>query len=173
MNKWPLSDPASMNAFYGDPDKNRDGLPDPEFEAAKIIRITPPYPMVLAWNLQPLSRIAIHKECAESLLAALDAVGRAIPQKDREHFHLNRYGGGYMFRPIRGGSRLSIHSWGAAIDLAPELNGLGVPYKPPAPGSNSRMMPRTVIEIFARHGWRSGAGWSRPDAMHFQAARTR
>ena len=74
-------------------------------------------------------------------------------------------GGAFNFRLKRGGNSLSIHSWGAAIDLDPERNALGRRYR-----AGAGMMPMAVVEIFAAEGWVWGGPWSRPDAMHFQAA---
>ena len=66
---------------------------------------------------------------------------------------------------MRGGSRISTHAWGIAIDLAPNWNGNLMPWPTVA------TMPLEIMEIFAREGWLSaGAFWGR-DAMHFQATR--
>ena len=32
-----------MNKFYGNPDKDRDGRPDADWEKANLIKIVPPY----------------------------------------------------------------------------------------------------------------------------------
>lgn len=162
---WPKQDTASMNAFYGNPDINGDGLPDAAFESKHLTFIIPPYPMVLAWNMKPITRLKVNKECAGSLLAVLDRIGKDFTHAEREKFHLNRFGGCYNFRPIRGGARLSIHSWGAAIDLAPELNPLGVEY-----GSRPNMMPLKAVAAFEDRGAAWGGRWSRGDCQHFQFA---
>ena len=155
-----------MNAFFGDPDSNMDGLPDRKWEAENLVRIAPPYPMIIAWNGQPLSRITIHKKCAESLLRALGVIGNKFNAAERDKIHLNRYDGGYNFRTMRGSNNLSIHAWGAAIDLAPELNPLGRPA-----GVRPLMMPEAAVLAFRNEGWIWGGPWKRPDGQHFQAAR--
>lgn len=162
---WPKQDIEAMNAFYGNPDMNADGLPDSKFEAANLVRVLPPYPMVMSWNLKPLSRITIHRKCAESLLIALRQIGHEFNDKERARYQLDRYGGGYNFRLKRGGNRLSIHSWGAAIDLAPDLNPLGRVH-----AQYPNMMPARAVAAFAAQGWEWGGLWKRPDAMHFQSA---
>ena len=167
MEAWPLQDENSMNAFYGNPDPQKDGRPDLKWEAANIVRIVPPFPMFLAWNpTTPLKTIAIHKRCSLSLLRALVGLSKAMPPSDLEKHHLNRYGGAYHFRAMRGHDRLSIHSWGAAIDIAPDLNPLGREY-----ASAPRMMPMPAIKAFEAEGWLCGYLWNRADAQHFQAAR--
>jgi hypothetical protein len=72
------------------------------------------------------------------------------------------YGGLYNDRPIRGSKhgRRSTHSWGIAIDINPEENGLG---------TAGRMDPR-IISVFERHGFAWGGMFKRCDPMHFQYA---
>jgi hypothetical protein len=155
-----------MNAFYGCPDSRNDGAPDPHWEAENIVRFAPPYPMVLAWApATPVNFIRCHRLVADSLQHVLAAI--------RSHYgsdealraaRMHLYGGAYQFRMMRGAHQLSIHSWGAAIDLDPERNAFGRHYDP------ATMMPRPVIDAFASEGWVWGGRWSTPDAMHFQAA---
>jgi D-alanyl-D-alanine carboxypeptidase-like protein/putative peptidoglycan binding protein len=74
---------------------------------------------------------------------------------------IHTWGGIYNFRPIRGRRRLSLHAFGAAIDLNPETNALHTP---------GDMSPR-VVEVFAHFGFLWGGHFrSRPDPMHFQYA---
>jgi hypothetical protein len=120
--------------------------------------------MVLAWSpAQPVTRIRCHHKVADSLLRILTAIRdhygtQAALEAARMHF----YGGAHMFRPMRGrGHVLSIHSWGAAIDLDPEGNPFG----------GKVTMPPAVVSIFAAEGWVWGGPWSKPDGMHFQAAK--
>ena len=166
--KFPRSNIVDMNAFYGDPDKGRDGLPDREWEVASLVKISTPYPMILAWNGLPLQRITVHKKCASSLMKILAIIGQEFSQKEIDQFHLNRFGGAYNFRTMRGSNKLSIHAWGAAIDLAPDLNPLGRPA-----GLKQFMMPERAVKIFESEGWEWGGLWKRPDGQHFQAARER
>jgi hypothetical protein len=167
MNAWPNQDRAALCAFYGDPDANGDGLPDRQWEATNLTLIKPPYRLVLAWNVdQSVSVIRCHKKVAESLAAVLDAIGRHYgSQSAIEAARLHLYGGAYMFRLMRGAHQLSIHSWGAAIDLDPARNAFGRKWDDAA-----GMMPHAVQDIFAAEGWVWGGRWSTPDAMHFQAA---
>lgn len=165
-NKFPSADKASLIGFYGNPDANADGRPDLKWEVENIVRIKPAFPMFWSWSMQPVKSIAIHKKCAESLSDILADIGRHIHHDDIARFQIDRCGGGYNFRPMRGLNSLSVHSYGAAIDLSPEINAMGVKY-----GSRRNMIPQKVVDIFAAHGWGWGGLWKRPDAMHFQATK--
>lgn len=153
-----------MNAFYGDPDKNRDGLPDADFESRYLTFIEPPYPMVFSWNNQPVKKIRVHKKCAESLYSILSNIGKDFTIAEREKYQINKFGGCYNFRLMRGGNELSKHSWGCAIDLSPEINALGVEY-----GARPNMMPMKAVRSFELEGWKWGGRWWRGDSMHFEA----
>lgn len=155
-----------MNAYYGNPDANGDGSPDPAWEGANLVRFVPPYPMVLAWAPEtPVSFIRCHKSAAPSLHRVLSRIGSIYGSDEAlRAARMHLYGGAYQFRLMRGAHQLSIHSWGAAIDLDPERNAFGRHYDP------ATMMPRAVIDAFASEGWVWGGMWSTPDAMHFQAA---
>lgn len=156
-----------MSAFYGNPDANGDGVPDRQWEDANLVKITPPYPMVLAWAPEtPVKAIRCHRKVAHSLESILAQIlnyygSHEAVQAARMHL----YGGAYNFRLMRGANQLSIHSWGAAIDLDPERNAFKRKY-----GSVPGMMPQPVVEIFQSEGWVWGGKWKTPDAMHAQAA---
>ena len=163
---WPKPDAASMNAFYGNPDKNGDGVPDRAWEDANIVPLVPPYRMVLAWAPQtPVKAIRVHRLCRDSLgraLASVAAIYGSQAAIERAGMHL--FGGCYNFRLKRGGSTLSNHSWGSAIDIDPARNGFGVPWSP-----DREMMPLAVVEAFKAEGWGWGGRWAKPDSMHFEA----
>ena len=166
MNQWPKQHKIHLNEFYGNPDVNGDGQPDPAWEAANLIYITPPYPIWWSWGPE-CKKIRIHRKCADSLRNILEGIGKHVNAVDRNKYQLNECGGAYNFRLVRGSNKvLSTHSWGCAIDLAPDLNPLGKRYKPEA-----GMMPKVVVELFKAQGWEWGGLWERPDGMHFQACR--
>lgn len=76
---------------------------------------------------------------------------------------IRSFDGIYNFRKIRGStSSLSLHAFGAAIDLDAATNALG---------TRGDMDPR-VIEVFEHFGFFWGGRFSRPDPMHFQYARS-
>lgn len=64
------------------------------------------------------------------------------------------------WRKIREGQNLSMHSWGAAIDINTDTNPLG---------SDKTTIPKRVIEIMESVGLYWGGNWKgRPDPMHFE-----
>lgn len=163
---WPLQ--SQMKAFYGDPDAGGDGVADRRWEIDNLERIAPPYRMVLAWDkARTVSAIAVHKNCASSLLRILTNIADHFGSEQAiEANRMHLYGGCFNFRMMRGSTKLSTHSYAAAIDLDPEANPLGMRYK-----ESAGMMPMAVVKIFEAEGWVWGGRWKRPDAQHFQAAR--
>lgn len=160
----PKSAQSDLVAFYGNPDANGDGQADAKWEAENLITIRPPYSMVWSWSQQPVRTIRLHKKCADRFANALADVGNVYSPEQLNLYQLDQCGGGYNFRLMRGINRLSVHAYGAALDLAPEKNWLGRKWD-----GELGMMPQQVVEIFYSHGLRWGGLWPRPDAMHFEA----
>lgn len=149
---WPKSDDASLRRFYGAPGT-----------ISNLVTIALPFPMFYEGKLCKTTRV--HRRCADSLLAVLREIGDRYAGQRGIMEEAEDYGGVYDNRPMRGGSRPSLHAYGAAIDLDADDNGNLVPWPVVAD------MNIEVIEAFARQGWTSaGAFWGR-DAMHFQATR--
>lgn len=168
MSDWPNQAPESLNAYYGVPDANRDGSSDRAWEDHNLTFLIPPYPMVLAWDTsQTVSRIRVNRKCKDSLARVLGAILAEYGQSGLKAHGLHRFGGCFNYRPMRGGHRLSVHAWGAAIDLDPAINAFGRPWD-----ESKGMMPLKVIEMFEAEGWVSGARWSGAsvDSQHMQAA---
>lgn len=174
MSQWPNQNEAAMNAFYGDPDKNNDGRCDPDWEAANIVKIIPPYQLWYPTESQggrlnkrgkAFSSLRVHKKCSDSLMRVLTNIKASFTEEEIKKYELDVCGGTHVFRLMRGGRALSIHSWGAAIDLSHLINYWKRKYDP-AKG----MMPMKAVEIFKAEGWTWGGLWKTGDAMHFQAA---
>lgn len=152
---WPKQ--SACAAFYGDPRST-------EFKK-NLVTIAVPWACTTAWDGKPYNKLQIHKKCADSLqrvlLAIWDAAGR--DQAKIDEWGMNKCGGTYAFRSMRGGKSLSIHSYGAAIDWDPTRNALGdsTPHL-------AKCAP--VIKAFKDEGWVWGGDWRKADGMHFQAA---
>lgn len=84
--------------------------------------------------------------------------------------YVNKGGGSFNWRPIAGTARLSVHSFGAAIDI----NTKYADYwrwrggKPGDVRTYRNRIPREVVEVFERHGFIWGGKWYHYDTMHFE-----
>ncbi|MDD5052193.1 MAG: M15 family metallopeptidase [Sulfuricurvum sp.] len=76
----------------------------------------------------------------------------------------------YCFRVIQDTNRLSMHSFGIAIDLAPTKTQY---WKDEAPSETAHIgykntMPLSIVRIFEKHGFIWGGRWYHYDTMHFE-----
>lgn len=166
MTDWPKQ--VDRNTFYGNP-RGANGRVDPKWEANNIVRVEFPWECgVLAWDTNTrVKSCRVHRKCADSLKRVFAAIWAASGRNEAKirEWGMHLYGGGFEFRQVRGGSGLSSHSWGCAVDFDPLRNAMG------DTTPNFANVPE-VIKAFEAEGWECGIHWSRPDAMHFQAART-
>lgn len=163
MTAWPHElVPGELNAFYGDPGPIN-GPADPAWEAANLIEVVPPWHMTEGGA--PVAGIRFHRKAAESLQRVLAAIWNAYGQSQAaiEAAGLHKFDGSYNHRPVRGVTpeRLSVHGYGAALDLNADGNPLG---------ADQGTMPRNVVDAFHAEGWEWGGDFTgRKDWMHFQA----
>jgi hypothetical protein len=145
--QWPMQDDQSLIAFYGQPG-----------DESNLVNLSVA-DLGVHYEGQAVKSIRCHTRVASSLHRVLTAISKTHP------YVLKQYAGCYNDRNMRGGSRKSLHAWGAAIDLMAGSNGNNTVWPTDA------SMPLEVMEYFADEGWLSGgAYWSR-DSMHFQATR--
>lgn len=163
---WPHESVAGeLDAFYGDP-RGSGSEANPAWEAENITHIAPP------WSMNEdganVTRIAIHRRCADSLQRVLNAVWAFVGQDQSkiDASHLNEWGGSYNYRVNRNNpAKLSVHGYAAAIDIAPNENPNGQSWS-----DNGVMLPRWFIDAFLAEGWSWGGDFGgTKDAMHFQA----
>jgi D-alanyl-D-alanine carboxypeptidase len=77
--------------------------------------------------------------------------------------------GTYHCRPIANTRRLSVHAFGAAIDINTQFTDYWVWAKGPNGQAKWRnRIPGVIGEIFERHGFIWGAKWFHFDTMHFE-----
>lgn len=149
---WPFDDEVHLVRFYGEAG-----------DESNLVSFDFPFPMY--YEGKRVLRSRCHKKVKDSLLRVLAEIGNRWITKPGIMEEAEDYGGIFNFRRMRGGSSISRHSWGIAIDLDADDNGNHVPWPERAD------MPFEIMEAFAREGWISaGAFWGR-DAMHFQATR--
>jgi hypothetical protein len=163
QSPWPHEDVAALNAFYGDP-RGPNGKENPSWAAKNLVSWAPPYPIFYSDGQRtPLRHLRIHRKCVGAFDAAFKDV-LATLGADYIHTHnLNVSGGAFCYRVERGGSRLSVHSWGCAIDMDPGHNPFPHVWVP-----NKGFIDTRFAEILEAHGfcWRGARGDI--DPMHFQ-----
>jgi hypothetical protein len=166
-----------IEALFGNP-ANTDGTLNEAWEGENIRKIAPPDGWILYYQadsgLVQVSGIRLHRLLEDSLLAVLDDIWShareqigtgATDDQIRAWLHqrrLDQHGGGFNFRKITGGTKLSLHSYGIAIDWDPEHN----PRKKPL----TNTLPNWWYEIWQNHGWSEGRNFPTPDPMHVQFA---
>jgi hypothetical protein len=152
MSLWPHDDTASLTAFYGPP-----GL------SSNMVLVTAPWQMTYAGR--PVRGVQIHRKLAASLRAVFADIALAVGNDwSKLPKGAVAFSGSFNDRPVRGSSRKSCHSFGAAIDMDSVANPMNTR------GNRGTMSP-IVINAFKRQGWFWGGDFQhRQDPMHFQAA---
>jgi len=88
-----------------------------------------PYPMKLAWDLDTtVTRMSCHKLVANNFKNVFDDLLYYYGERHLEELKIDIFGGCFQYRKMRNGNSWSLHSWGIAIDLFPEENGLKTPF---------------------------------------------
>lgn len=152
---WPTQkEVRSGKSIFGAPGSNN------------LVRITPPYQ--LWYDGGRVSTIAVHKAVAEYVQAALREVLEYYGLERIRALGLDQYGGCYNYRKTTGGSSLSMHAWGIALDFCPEKNA----YSMKAPEA-SLSAPECAVwwDIWERQGAISLGRECDKDWMHVQFAR--
>jgi hypothetical protein len=75
----------------------------------------------------------------------------------------------YNCRPIAGTGRLSVHAFGAAVDINAHFGDYWLWAKRPDGTIVWRnQIPREIVEVFERHGFIWGGRWYHFDSLHFE-----
>lgn len=161
---WPLQ--KNCDSFYGDPRGAGGSTVDLLWYHESIVFVTPRWPMVMGDIV--ITRIAFHRLCAPALEAIFDEIAADEFLADEAADVLRNFGGSFAYRPMRGGTRLSMHSYGCAIDFDPEHN---------AQHDDKPLLASypDLVAVFKKHGAVWGGDWAMPDTdgMHFQFARVK
>jgi D-alanyl-D-alanine carboxypeptidase len=162
MSIWPHQ--SEVDNFYGNP-RGINGLVSPKWESENIIRLKTPWKLVTAWDFAPVGSISIHNKCSDSLDRIFKQIWASANEDQRKinEWGMNLYAGGFEFRRMTGKTRLSMHSWGCAVDFDSARNAFG------DNNPNFVNIP-LVLKAFEAEGWTWGGKWSDPDGMHWQAA---
>lgn len=102
---------------------------------------------------------------------ALEAVARDLKKLPKSMTkYLAPSAGTYNCRAIAGTERLSMHAYGASIDLNTDFADY---WRWRKPGKDGRIawanrIPPEIVEVFERHGFIWGGRWYHYDTMHFE-----
>lgn len=148
---WPKQSDALE--FYGKPGTNHQTF-------------VPPYQVF--YGDIAIKKITLNKRCIESGARILDNVLAEYGAERIAELGLDRYGGSYVNRVMRNGTRLSMHAFAAAWDWDPARNQLR---ETSATARFARPEYKAFIDAHEREGWISLGRARNFDWMHFQAAR--
>lgn len=157
LEPWPRQ--KDMTRFFGEPG-------GPQCTAGKV---NLPFTMKIAWNKrQTITRFSCHEKVAASAERAYGKIASAYSPEAISRLGFDLFGGCYNFRKKRGGSTLSTHAYGIAIDTDPERNQLRW-------GRDRANLALPECEEFWRiwesEGWLSLGRARNFDWMHVQAVR--
>ena len=125
-----------------------------------------PYPLRIAWDTDTTtSKVRCHKLIAPNLKAVFTDLLAHYGHDKIKELGIDLYGGCFNYRKMRGGSALSKHAFGIAIDLDPARNTLKETKKT---ARFARPEYKPMIDIFYKHGF-IGLGIEKGyDWMHWE-----
>ena len=124
--QWPTQAAVlAGKSAYGNPRGHTVGVGSAAWEGQNLVYVKAPFRMTFA-GVQLSKGMKVHRYCAASLGRVMQNLMDAANSKQEvlDHWGVSIYGGGHVFRLMRGGAALSMHSYGCAIDLDPARNGL-------------------------------------------------
>jgi hypothetical protein len=148
--------------IYGNP-TGVDGHASPTWESRNLTYVYPPFPMRMGDI--PITRVKVHKLVAGELDSILKEIWAGCNEdiETIKKLHIDRYSGAYNYRAKRGGSSLSMHAYGVAIDFDASNNMMGKP-------GGFFKQDHILVKTFKKYGWTWGGDWSGKsyDPQHFQ-----
>jgi hypothetical protein len=139
---------------YGNPTENGSDY---------LVSITPPFQLL--YDGKPVKTMRCHKLVADKFMAIFTEILQVYGIEKINELGINKYGGCFNFRKMRGGSDYSRHSWGVAIDLDPARNQLKETSKT---ARFARAEYKSMIDIFYKNGFVSLGREKNYDWMHFE-----
>jgi len=151
---WPRQ--KDIQKFYGSPGENQ------------VLLVTP-YPLYLDWELSTkIQRFSIHEKCHDSAKRVMERVADYYGLERIHELGLDQFGGCLNVRKMRGGSAMSMHSWGIAIDWDANRNTLRMNS---SQASLAKAPSAKFLDLWEEEGWISLGRERNFDWMHVQAAR--
>ena len=101
---------------------------------------------------------------------ALEKVRDALAERPELKRYLAPSAGTFNWRKVSGAPNLSVHSFGAAIDLNTKYADYWVwsGGKPGRVPTYANKYPLEIVDLFERHGFIWGGRWYHYDTMHFE-----
>ncbi len=160
---WPHeSNVQQLDEFYGNPHGD-DGQASGLWTSQNVVALIPPYQMQFSWGPK-VGVLRFHRKCRDAFGEALLEIKKLYgTQADIKAHRLHLTGGSFMYRLMRGSAtKMSIHSWAAALDIDPQHNPFPARWRP-------GFIPAEAAACFQKCGliWRGANGDD--DPMHFQA----
>jgi hypothetical protein len=142
---------------YGNPASDPKG-----FQSKHMVLWT--VPMWIDTHIPALpNKIYINRDAINPLETVLNRLISLGPYKE-----ITTWDGCFNIRFVRGSkTKMSIHSWGLAIDINAADNPLNMT-KEKAASYGLKPFSKLFDEIWADAGWTCGSSFTRPDGMHFE-----
>jgi hypothetical protein len=102
---------------------------------------------------------------AERLKAVSDEIEALPPEIRKAAFPI---AGVLACRPVADTGKMSMHGYGAAIDLNLAVSDYWLWTKKTDPIPYKNRMPQEIVDVFERHGFVWGGKWYHYDTMHFE-----
>ncbi|RAI44636.1 M15 family metallopeptidase [Rhodoplanes roseus] len=102
---------------------------------------------------------------AEKLKAVSDEI-ETLPAEIRKAAY--PIAGVLACRPVADTGRMSMHGYGAAIDLNLDVSDYWMWQRKTDPIPYKNRMPQEIVDVFERHGFVWGGKWYHYDTMHFE-----
>ena len=150
-NVWPRQ--AEVPSFYGAVGTNQ-----------TLVDV----PYKIFYDGKTVKRISLHTKVADSARRVFAAVLAEYGAEEIKRLGLDIYCGSLNVRRMRGGTRMSMHSWGIAIDWDCNRNTLNMDH---TRATLARSAYNRFWEIWEAEGWVSLGRVRDFDWMHVQAAR--
>jgi hypothetical protein len=134
--------------------------------AGYLVKIDLPYPMRIAWDTDTtVNTMMCHRLVADNFKNVFNSLLIVYGYEKIKELGIDLFGGCFNYRKMRGGSAMSMHSWGIAIDLDPARNTLKETSKT---ARFARPEYKKMIDIFYENGFISLGVEKGFDFMHFQ-----
>lgn len=133
---------------------------------SNLVSIKPAYQLYYCGK--PVNTIRVHKLIADRVQAALKEILAHYGQAEIKRLGLDQYSGSYAYRNSTGGSSMSMHAWGIALDFAAATNTFKMK-KPQATLSHPDC--EMWWKIWEKHGAVSLGRECNYDWMHLQFAK--